>query len=216
MFAHGTALEPTTSLVTVNLIEEIHHRVVNEYSEAISSLSLAALRAGDDKTRAELAKAAERLRDHAASHCALMPPPVGDTTNLAVHIGRICKAFTKATLEERGVLLTLDTIDVVLPAERCWRIGLVVAELIRNAARHGLHGKEGRISVQFVELAGLLTCLVGNTSRPPVDMKPGRGLRLIRSLVADLGGSVEWSFTSDGNFALVQLGPINRITDEID
>jgi hypothetical protein len=51
---------------------------------------------------------------------------------------------------------------------------------------------------------------------PPVDMKAGRGLRLIRSLVADLGGSVEWSFTSDGNFALVHLGPVNRITDEID
>jgi two-component sensor histidine kinase len=216
MFAHGTALEPTTPSVTVNLVEEIHHRVVNEYSEAISSLSLAALRTGDDKAKAELAKAAERLRDHAASHCALMPPPVGDTTNLSDHIGRICKAFTKATLEERGVLLTLETIDVVLPAERCWRVGLVVAELIRNAARHGLQGRNGEISVQFVELAGLLTCLVGDTGRPPVDMKPGRGLRLIRSLVADLGGSVEWSFTSEGNFALVHLGPVKGISDEID
>jgi len=216
MFAHGTALEPRVPSITVNLVEEIHHRVVNEYSEAISSLSLAALRTGDDRTRAELTKAADRLRDHAASHCALMPPPVDGTANLADHIGRICWAFSKATLEDRGVLLTLDTIDVVIPAERCWRIGLVVAELIRNAARHGLQGREGEISVQFVERAGLLTCLVGDTGRPPVDMKPGRGLRLIRSLVSDLGGSVEWSFTSNGNFARVQLGPTKGLSDEID
>jgi two-component sensor histidine kinase len=102
--------------------------------------------------------------------------------------------------------LILDTIDVVLPSERCWRIDLIVAELIRNAARHGLHGRDGRISVHVAELSGLLTCLVRDTGQPPADLKPGRGLRIIRSLVANSGGSVDWSFTLNGNFALLQLG----------
>jgi two-component sensor histidine kinase len=205
MFAH-TALEPSTPSVSFSLVEEINHRVINEYSEAIATLSIAASRTVDDKIRTELARAADRLRDHAASHRALMPPPAECTTNLADYLGRICNAFSKAALEERGVLLVLDTIDVVLPSERCWRIGLIVAELIRNAARHGLHGRDGKISVHVAELSGQLTCLVRDTGQPPAEMKPGRGLRVIRSLVAELGGSVEWSFTLNGNFAFLQLG----------
>jgi two-component sensor histidine kinase len=58
MFAH-TALEPTTPSVTFNLVEEINHRVINEYSEAIATLSLAASRTVDDKIRAELARAVD-------------------------------------------------------------------------------------------------------------------------------------------------------------
>jgi two-component sensor histidine kinase len=58
MFAH-TALEPTTPSVSFDLVEEINHRVTNEYSEAIATLSIAASRTVDGKIRAELAKAAD-------------------------------------------------------------------------------------------------------------------------------------------------------------
>jgi hypothetical protein len=48
-------------------------------------------------------------------------------------------------------------------------------------------------------------CLVRDTGRPAPAGMPGRGQRLILSLVNDLGGSVEWSFAPDGARALVQL-----------
>jgi two-component sensor histidine kinase len=205
MFGHGAVLEPAVPPASLHLVEEINHRVINEYSEAIASLSLAASRAINETTKEALIKAADRLRDHAESHRALLPPPVGTGTNLADYIGRICDAFTQSTLAEREVRLFLDAADVVLPADRCWRIGLVIAELIRNAARHGLKDRSGQISVQVAEYAGHLMCLVRDTGRAPTVGVPGRGQRLVLSLVNDLGGSVEWSFSCDGARALVQL-----------
>ena len=83
------------------LIEEINHRVANEYAEAIASLSLASSRAGDDEVKVTLARVANRLRDHADSHRASIPPPTDSTANLADYIGRICRAFSKATRDYR-------------------------------------------------------------------------------------------------------------------
>ena len=205
MFGHGAVPEPAVPSVPLHLVEEINHRVVNEYSEAIASLSLAAARAVNETTKEALVKAADRLRDHAESHRALLPPPIGTGTNLADYIGRICNAFTQSTLAEREVLLLLDAADVFLPADRCWRIGLVIAELIRNAARHGLRDRSGQISVRVAKQAGQLICLVRDTGRPGIAGPAGRGQRLILSLVDDLGGCVDWSFAADGARALVQL-----------
>jgi two-component sensor histidine kinase len=82
---------------------------------------------------------------------------------------------------------------------------LVIAELIRNAARHGLKGRSGQISIHVAEHGGQLMCLVRDTGRPAPAGAPGRGQRLVLSLVNDLGGSVEWSFAPDGARALVRL-----------
>lgn len=205
MFGNGAVPEPAVPPASLHLVEEINHRVFNEYSEAIASLSLAASRAVNDTTREALIKAADRLRDHAESHRALLPPPVDTGANLADYIGRICNAFAQSTLAEREVLLVLDAADVVLPADRCWRIGLIIAELIRNAARHGLKGRSGQITVHVAKYAGKLMCLVRDTGQPVAGGLPGRGQRLVLSLVNDLGGSVDWSFASDGARALVQL-----------
>jgi two-component sensor histidine kinase len=205
MFASAEIPGRAISPIALTLVDEINHRVINEYSEAIASLSIAASRTPEQDAKAALRRAADRLRDHAASHRALSPPVGGERANLADYIGEICIALTKAMLEERGVHLELKTVDAIIPGERCWQIGLIVAELIRNAARHGLRGQAGQISVHITGCSDNLTCLVEDTGRASATVSPGRGQRLVRALVADLGGSVQWSFRSDGSFALLQF-----------
>ena len=205
MFGQATVQEPAVLPAPLHLVEEINHRVINEYTEAIASLSLAASRAANETTKEALASAADRLRDHAESHRSLLPPSLQSGTNLADYIGRICIAFAQSTLAEREILLVLDADDIILPADRCWRIGLVLAELIRNAARHGLKGRSGQISVHVAERGGQLMCLVRDTGHSTPGGTPGRGQRLVLSLVNDLGGTVEWSFAADGARALVRL-----------
>jgi len=189
----------------LKLVREINHRVINEFTEAIASLSVAATRSKDRETRDELATAADRLRGYAEAHRALAPPTTGEETNLADHLARICETFARATLAEWGVLLLLDAADVLLAADECWRIGLIVAELIRNAARHGLQAGAGGISVRMLEGSGEIVCVVRDTGRKRGDGRPGQGQRVIRSLVADFGGTVEWSFTTNGCSAIVRL-----------
>ena len=192
------------SPVSLDLVEEINHRVVNEYSEAIAMLSIAAARTSSGDAREALRDTADRLRDHAETHRALMPPMVAGRANLADHIAAICKTYVKATLADRGVHLTLKTEDIMMPAEKCWRIGLVVAELVRNAARHGLKGKGGRIVIEIARRGGHVTCLVSDNGAAGGG-SPGRGQRLVRSLVADLGGEMHWFFEPEGALAYFRL-----------
>lgn len=204
MLASGT-IAGAGSPVSFNLVEEINHRVVNEYSEAIAMLSIAAARTSSGDAREALRDTADRLRDHAETHRALMPPMVADHANLADYIATICRTYVKATLADRGVHLTLKIEDIMMSAGTCWRIGLVVAELVRNSARHGLKGKAGRIIVDIARREGLLTCLVSDDGAAAGGGIPGRGQRLVRSLVAELGGEMDWFFKPEGALAFFRL-----------
>ncbi|KRA61206.1 hypothetical protein ASD89_04165 [Caulobacter sp. Root656] len=188
----------------LHLVEEISHRVVNEYAEAISGLSLAAAGPIGGDLRQALRHAADRLRAHAENHRALLPP-MEARVNLADYVGRLCAAFSRATLAERRVGLVLETDEVWLASDRAWRLGLAVAELIRNAARHGLHGRGGVIWVQLTRSRGDVVCLVSDDGIAPARLAPGRGMALVQALVSELGGAVEWRSGDTGCLACLSV-----------
>jgi two-component sensor histidine kinase len=206
MLAFGIAEDtPFPSPGSLNLVQELNHRVINQYAEAIATLTIASARAPAPSARRTLDDAAERLRDHAECHRALFPPATAGLLNLADYVAHICNSYTKATLAARGVHLVLKSDDIWLASERAWRIGLIIAELVRNAARHGLKGKEGRIFVHLSDLKGQVGCRVSDTGSGTPGASPGWGQNLVQSLVADLGGTAEWVFTPLGNCALLRL-----------
>lgn len=192
-----------------HLVEEINHRVVDEYAEAISSLALAAAFTSSAPAREALSLAADRLRAHSETHRALLPSPTAGVVNLADYIGRLCGSLSKATLADNRVRIAVETDDIWLAVDRCWRIGLIVAELVRNAARHGLSGGPGAIVVRIEEDCGSVNCIVCDNGSAAANPRPGRGLRLVRSLAAELGGSVEWRFTSAGSLTRLRA-PISE------
>lgn len=205
MLVNGTAADTQTlPPASLSLVEEINHRVINEYAEAIAMLSIAAARA-DQGVRATLSSVAERLRDHADAHRALLPPMTEGYANLADHVAAICGSYARATLADRAIHLILKADDILLSADRGWRVGLIVAELVRNATRHGLKGKAGLIDVRVTRQGDRIICLVSDSGRAEPGRSPGRGQRLVRALVTELGGAVRWSFTPTGSFALVHI-----------
>jgi len=184
------------------LVEEISHRVMNEYSAAIGDLSLAAGRSASDQTRATLNRVAERLRAHAEAHCALLAPaPDEGPIDLADYLGRICASMTKALLADREIRLLAEMDEVWLDAGRCWRIGLIVAELIRNAVRHGLAGRSGCVRVALKRATDGVSCMVSDNGAAATEFRRGRGRRLIEMLADELGGTVSWRFTPAGCIA---------------
>ncbi|MBU1374909.1 MAG: sensor histidine kinase [Alphaproteobacteria bacterium] len=195
----------------LHLVEEISHRVANEYAEAIAGLSLAAAGDGRPDVRQVLKHAADRLHAHAEAHRALMPPIDGQV-NLADYLGRLCATFSRATLADRCVRLSVDTDEIWLPADRAWRIGLTVAELIRNAARHGLRGRAGSIGVKVAQAGDDVVCAVCDDGSCVADTTPGRGVAVARALADDLGGSIEWLFTSRGCLARLRIPAAARVS----
>jgi two-component sensor histidine kinase len=179
------------------LVEEITHRVVNEYAAAIGCLGLAASAAAP-QARSALAAAADRLHAQAAAHRALTPPVDAIVTDLGEYLANLCAALSAAYLAERGVRLTLIQQPAPLEADRCWYVGLIVAELVTNAARHGLAGGNGSVTIELDAGRDLVSCHIADNGRTCADRQPGRGSRIVQSLAEELGGAVSWRFGPGG------------------
>ena len=187
------------------LIAEMTHRVVNEYSVAISSLSLAATRAPDPQAREDILRATARLRDFASAHRALQIPVVREPIDLLEYLGEICRTMSRATLDERGISLTLTGDSVALEASRCWRLGLIVAELITNAARHGLARRTGAIMISIRSTRSAVFCEIIDNGNAASSPRPGRGSAIIAALIAQLGGWIDRRFTDKGTIVALSV-----------
>ena len=199
--ASATLGQPPLAL---HLVEEISHRVINEYGEAIAILSIAASR-GSDMAGPALTLAAERLQAMAEAHRSLLVPIANDEMDLGLHVGKLCGCMSRASLGERGIRLTVATDEIPLDAARCWRVGLIVSELVRNAVRHGLKGRQGSIRVALNRSGGRIWCVVCDDGSASADPPEGRGRRLIRALTAELAGTVDWKFTQSGSVVGLQF-----------
>lgn len=191
-------------VLPLHIVDEINHRVINEYAEAISALSLAA-RSSAPEARAAIGEAARRLRAHVEAHRALVPPAPGGTVNLATYLGDLCGSLSRASLADRGVRIALRTDEIRAAPDTAWRIGLILAELVRNACRHGLAGGAGAIAVRVTEHCGIILCLVADNGRGSPSSRIGRGRRLARAIAGELGGSVDWWFSPTGSLARLEV-----------
>jgi two-component sensor histidine kinase len=195
--------------MSLYLLEEISHRVMNEYAAAIGDLSLAASRSASAQARSTLTHAAERLRTHADAHRALLAPADEGLVDVAAYLGRLCASMTNALLADREIRLMAEIDEVWLDSGRCWRIGLVVAELIRNAVRHGLAGRSGRIHLMLTKRPGRISCVVSDNGAGEPHCNQGRGRRLVEMLAAELGGTARWRFTPTGCVAGLEFPDVD-------
>jgi two-component sensor histidine kinase len=180
------------------LVEEITHRVLNQYMRAIATLNMAAGRASDLECKEALQAAASELFAHAEAHRALRAPRLADTFDLSEYLEGICAALSSAQLNGAGVRLTLIQQPACLPAVKCWRLGLVVAELVNNAVRHGFQFGGGDIVVEVSTADGEICCSVTDNGQSSGNPIFGRGRTLVDCLTAEIGGRVEWGFAPGG------------------
>jgi len=188
------------------LVGEISHRVLNEYTHAIATLSLARAVTTDVTARSALADAERRLRAYADLHRALRPPRADRRRDLGTYLEGVCAALSCASLRERGVRLTLVPSEVMLPADRCWRVALIIAELVNNAVRHAFDEGGGRILVEVESLGPTIQCRVSDDGRPASCTPPrGWGRSIVESLTQELAGQIEWLFEPSGTRVVLRI-----------
>jgi two-component sensor histidine kinase len=192
------------------LVEEISHRVVNEYTIAIAAIDVEASRIADEDARAVLERAAGRLRAHANAHRALKPPVFAGDVDLGEYLGRLCAALYDTMLRESGVKLALAYDRIDLAAERCWRVGLIFAELITNSFRHGFNGGGGTIVIEIRLVGGEVHCQIADDGGSLPNPAASRGRQVTEGLARDLGGEVTWYFDAGGVTAVLAF-PLLRL-----
>ena len=195
------------------LLKEIHHRVKNNLQVIESLLRLQANAAEQFEVKTALGNVRRRVRAIAIVHELLYqrenPGEIQMSNYLEILVGNI-----STSLEQRneGIDISLQSDSIGLDMERAVLCGMLVNELVANAALHGFpDGTAGRIGIELRRLGGKIDLTVTdngigmqNTEQPGAAVS--LGLKLVHAwanqLQADLAvsreGGTEFKISFDG------------------
>jgi two-component sensor histidine kinase len=176
------------------LSKEADHRLLNGLQMVVSLLSLQSRGAANAEAATQLAIAAGRVatieRVHRRLHCFDGVPAVA----FKQYLEDFCRDFSAMLSSENGPErpIVVEGVEVNLPTTTGIPLGFIVNELITNAAKYG----KGRITVRLEANPerGYALSVADDGPGLPEGFDPagckGLGMRLIRSLVAGIGGEL--------------------------
>jgi two-component sensor histidine kinase len=179
-------------------VRETHHRMKNMLTllgawfriDFISTASVDLPKAIDGFERRILAFG--RLYDLLSRHSDRRYTSVGD------YIGSLSLALAAAILEPRGIRCEATIGDGFLESKRCERLGLIIVELVTNAAKHAFPNQQpGLVRIEAFYGDGFWHCTVKDSG---VGARGARGVggRLVEDLARSIGGHAVTDLKSDG------------------
>ncbi|HEY1415943.1 MAG TPA: sensor histidine kinase [Caulobacteraceae bacterium] len=176
------------------LFEELNHRVKNNLAIVAGVLQLQA-RESEERTRGELMKAAARVQTIAEIHGALTHGSGADSVDFAAYLEALCLGLRRSLASDREIDLGLRADPALVKVEAAIPLGMVVNELVTNAVKYAYPApKGGPIDVRFRHEGGEIFLTVRDAGRGlPEDAERrngGLGMRLVRSLVEQIGGEL--------------------------
>jgi two-component sensor histidine kinase len=204
------AMASSTCPTSEVLLREITHRVNNEFASAIQVVSFAAAKSPDSNVKAALAEVIEQLHNYARVHRALQMPAGNDCVDASAYLRNLCRSVSRSKLENRNIELVLVERPFRMSSERCWLLGMIVAELVTNAVRHAFDQNGGTIRIECWASGEFVECRVSdNGSASTSDVRPGSGLRIIEALARKLDADFRSNFGKDGSESILII-PIEQ------
>jgi two-component sensor histidine kinase len=189
-------------------LREMDHRTRNNFQIVTSLLQLQSNRSASDEVKAALREASERLQAVSAVYAALAP----SSQNLAAvrlhdQLEEICGQIRRGILPE-GIVLSTDLQPILVPHETAVALGIVVNELVTNAAKHAFPEGRGSITVRAVKAAAAARVEVADDGRgmpAGAERKGGLGTRLIAAFVQRVRGRSEVRSSAEGTTIIVTV-----------
>ncbi len=185
------------------VLHELIHRINNEFSSLIGAVSRTAARSVNHEVKVALAHIIELLSHYAELHRALQMPEHDTQIDAAAYLEDLCLSISRSKLDGMKIALVLTVSPLWLPSEGCWRLGMMVYELVTNAARHAFGNGKGEIRVELSRSGKLVECRVVDNGSAPSSVRRGRGLRIVDELVKGLDGRLDQRFGPRGSFSIV-------------
>ncbi len=185
------------------LLREFSHRINNELASAISLISVAAARSSSGEAKSALAVVQDRLQSYARVHHSLQMPEYSTTIEVTAYLHKLCRAISHSKLESNGIELSLSLYPVWMSSERCWLLGMIVFELITNAARHAFRDRPGTIHLELLPSGTSVECRITDDGNSDANVSPGNGLRIIDALADSLQGTIDMQFGPQGTRSIV-------------
>lgn len=113
--------------------------------------------------------------------------PEEEVTSVVDYIERLCGALTAAILEPTGLRCEWAIQHGLLASNKCQRLGLIVAELVTNAAKHAFPDhKAGLVRVEAWYLDGYWHCTVADDGIGVINSLQGSGGRIVEDLAESI------------------------------
>ncbi|HEY8335838.1 MAG TPA: sensor histidine kinase [Tardiphaga sp.] len=186
------------------LLRELNHRVKNELTSVICKVSAKAVLSESVAVKAALLEVVDLLHQCADVHRALRMPDQGRLTDAARYLQRLCVSVAKYRLDRLAIRVLLSMDDLQLEGERCWKLGLIVSELLTNVARHAqFDDRHPELRVELTLAGNVVKCSLFDNGSIPEPVRRGRGLRIVDELASSLGGRVHTSCAAKGHSFLL-------------
>src|SRR5258706_5907700 len=111
---------------------------------------------------------------------------------------QLCQSISRSRLDCRGIELQFVGRPLEMNSERCWRLSMIISELITNAARHAFGDGGGKIRVKLSRCGPFIKCRVADDGTAPEKIRPGRGFAIVEGLIASLEGTINQHFGPGG------------------
>jgi two-component sensor histidine kinase len=186
------------------LLREMHHRLANTLTVLASVIRREFAASLLPDVNHSLARCEARIVAFGKLNRALVVGAADERISLRCYVERLCEALSEALLGPFGIRCEVFADAGELPAEVCERLGLVISELVMNAAKHGFDGdKDVVIRVEIQKQKECWVCVVADNGAGIKSLPRGVGSKIVEQLVAAIGGTLVRKTGLDGTVVLV-------------
>ena len=176
------------------LLREVNHRVKNSL-QLVSAILALQSRGLPELSRREFEEARLRIQAVALVHERLYKAEDVRRVNLRAFLGALCRDLKQATVGGRAIEIVLDVPRIMAPNNQAVPLALIVNELVTNALKYAYPDGTGTIHVSVARDADALCLTVSDDGvglAPDFEerAKKSLGMRLVRAMAQQIGGSV--------------------------
>lgn len=182
------------------ILHEVHHRIKNNMSSIESLLRLQIENSGVTEVRAELRDAVSRLSSMRVLYDKLYQSEDFIETSSLAYFTKLIDEIAEVFPENVHLTIEKQLDDFMIPSEVTFALGIIINELLTNSLKYAFsaESKKNIIKISANKTGKSVKIIVSDNGAGysnPEDMvhSCGFGIKLIRMMSEQLGGSAEFS-----------------------
>ena len=182
----------------------MNHRFANTLTLLVSQFRGDPESSESPQFRDLIARTEARIVAFGNLHRSLMVGAANTCISVQDYVEHLCRSLSEAILEPMGVCCEVAVDTGTLPTVRCELLGLVIAELVTNSAKHAFPNRDdGVVHVKLGRKGQSWVCIVSDNGEVACPTPQGVGTKIVGRLVRLLGGSFAKSSRRQGTSAVV-------------
>jgi two-component sensor histidine kinase len=186
---------------------ETHHRLMNTFA-ILCAILKQEVNTLDPCSRVALDRSVRIISAHSALHRCLALGTPRSPVALGEYVANLSRCLSEAVLEPMNVTCEAVTDEGLMPAVQAERLGLILCELVVNAAKHGFPNMlTGMVRIEVARQDHGWSCTVADNGGGFPDAAPAAGLgsQIVEALVRRLNGRMTVQSTAEGTTVMLLI-----------